>query len=93
VTDVLFELQNLATAYYGDPDIEIDPDCPIRDMGFDSVGWNDLVAAVESKFQIDLSVIADEYGNQLATSGILKVQTLRQFAQSINQYLSEKSKF
>jgi acyl carrier protein len=90
VADVLVELQDLVAAYYGDPDMDIDPDWLIKDVGMDSVGLNDLVASVESKFQIDLSAIADENGNFLTVAGNLKEQTLRQFAQNITQFLSER---
>lgn len=92
VTDMLLELQAFVARYYGTQDMEIDPDCPIRDMGIDAVGLKDLIVAVEDKYTVDTSVMLDENCNVVTLERNLKEKTLRELAQCITQLLCDRDR-
>jgi acyl carrier protein len=89
VADVLVELQDLVAEYYGDSAIEVDPDCPMKDLGIDAVGLTGIVAAVEAKFNVILADMVDESNNTITMEQNLKDLTLRQFSACVNQILDD----
>ncbi len=74
---------------YGDSAIEVDPDCPMRDLGIDAVGLTGMVAAIEAKFGVILADMVDESNNTITTEQNLKDMTLRQFSECVNQMLRD----
>jgi acyl carrier protein len=89
VPDILHELQALVANYYGDSAIEVDPDCPMRDLGIDAVGLTGIVAAIEAKFNVILADMVDESNNTITTEQNLRDLTLRQFSECVSQVLGD----
>ena len=56
----MYELQAMVADYYGGSAEEVDPDCPLRDLGIETVGLTGIVAAIEAKFNVISSVMVDE---------------------------------
>lgn len=85
--DILHELQALVADYYGDSTIKVDPDCPMKDLGIDTVGLAGMLTAIETKFNVILADMVDESNNTITTEQNLKDLTLRQFSGCVNQAL------
>jgi acyl carrier protein len=91
MADTLRELQAMVTVYYGVPGVEIDPDCPLQDLGVDAVGLEELIVSVEDKFKVVISTLLDEHYNMVMPERNVKDQTLREFAGFVDQLLSGRS--
>jgi acyl carrier protein len=91
MADTLRELQAMVTVYYGVPGAEIDPDCPLQDLGIDVVGLEELIVVVEDKYKIVMSMTLGEHDDITTFKRNVKDQTLREFAGWVNQLLCGRS--
>jgi acyl carrier protein len=89
MADTLCELQAMLTAYCGVPGMEMDPDCPLHELGIDAVGLKDLTVAIEDKFKLVMSEMMDEDFNIVRIDRHLGDQTLQQLASHVNRLLDE----
>lgn len=87
MADTLHELQAIVAVYYGVPGVEVDPDCPLQELGIDVVGLEELIVAVEDKYKIVVSMMLDEHYYITTSKRNMKDQTLREFAGWIDQLL------
>lgn len=91
MADTLRELQAMVTVYYGVPGVEIDPDCPLPDLGIDAVSLEELIVAMEDKYKIVVSMMLDEHYDITTSKRNVKDKTLREFAGFVDQLLSGRS--
>lgn len=91
MTFMLHELQALVSARYGVSVLEIDPDCPLQELGIDAVGLEELIVTIEDNYKVVMFMSVDENYSIAAPAKNVKVQTLRQLAGWVDQLRCDRS--